>query len=65
MFRTILKLLTVLALGAFASASLAQQAAAPASQPVPYLNAQARTLRRAGCVRANRTPASYCARRAD
>ncbi len=41
MFRTILKLLTVLALGASASAVLAQQTAAPASQPVPYLNAQA------------------------
>jgi biopolymer transport protein ExbB len=41
MFRTILKLLTVLALGATASAGFAQQAAAPASQPVPYLNAQA------------------------
>ena len=41
MFRTILKLLAVLALGASASAVLAQQTAAPASQPVPYLNAQA------------------------
>jgi biopolymer transport protein ExbB len=41
MFRTILKLLTVLALGASATAVLAQQTAAPASQPVPYLNAQA------------------------
>jgi biopolymer transport protein ExbB len=34
-------LLTVLALCASASAGLAQQNAAPASQPVPYLNAQA------------------------
>jgi biopolymer transport protein ExbB len=41
MFRTILKLLIVFALGASASAGFAQQAAAPASQPVPYLNAQA------------------------
>jgi biopolymer transport protein ExbB len=41
MFRTILKLLMVFALGASASAGFAQQAAAPASQPVPYLNAQA------------------------
>jgi biopolymer transport protein ExbB len=39
MFRTILKLLLVL--GATASAAFAQQTAAPASQPVPYLNAQA------------------------
>ena len=41
MFRTIIKMLTALALGAAASAAFAQQAAAPASQPVPYLNAQA------------------------
>ena len=41
MFRTILKLLMASALCAFASAGLAQQNAAPASQPVPYLNAQA------------------------
>jgi biopolymer transport protein ExbB len=41
MFRTILKLLMALALGATASAGFAQQNAAPASQPVPYLNAQA------------------------
>jgi biopolymer transport protein ExbB len=40
MFRTILKLLTALALGASAPAGLAQTAA-PASPPVPYLNAQA------------------------
>jgi biopolymer transport protein ExbB len=39
MFRTILKLLTALALGASAAAAFAQQTAAP--QPVPYLNAQA------------------------
>jgi biopolymer transport protein ExbB len=40
MFRTILKLLTALALGASAAAAaFAQQNAAP--QPVPYLNAQA------------------------
>jgi biopolymer transport protein ExbB len=39
MFRTILKLLTALALGACATAAFAQQNAAP--QPVPYLNAQA------------------------
>jgi biopolymer transport protein ExbB len=41
MFRTILKLLMALALGATASAGFAQQNAAPAPQPVPYLNAQA------------------------
>jgi biopolymer transport protein ExbB len=41
MFRTILKLLMTVALGATASAGFAQQTAAPASQPVPYLNAQA------------------------
>ncbi|HEY1981889.1 MAG TPA: tonB-system energizer ExbB, partial [Xanthobacteraceae bacterium] len=40
MFRTILKLLTALALGASASAGLAQTAA-PASPPVPHLKAQA------------------------
>ena len=40
MFRTILKLLTALAFGAFASVAFAQQNAAP--QPVPYLNAQAK-----------------------
>jgi biopolymer transport protein ExbB len=39
MFRTILNLLTALALCASASAGLAQQNAA--SQPIPYLNAQA------------------------
>ncbi len=39
MFRTILKFLTALALGASATAAFAQQTAAP--QPVPYLNAQA------------------------
>ncbi len=39
MFRTILKLLTALALGTFAASAFAQQNAAP--QPVPYLNAQA------------------------
>jgi biopolymer transport protein ExbB len=41
MFRTILKLLMTIALGATASAGFAQQTAAPASQAVPYLNAQA------------------------
>jgi biopolymer transport protein ExbB len=41
MFRTILKLLMAFTLGASASAGFAQQTAAPASQPVPYLNAQA------------------------
>jgi biopolymer transport protein ExbB len=39
MFRTILKLLTALALGASAAAAFAQQNAAP--RPVPYVNAQA------------------------
>jgi biopolymer transport protein ExbB len=39
MFRTILKLLTALVLGASAAAAFAQQNAAP--QPVPYVNAQA------------------------
>jgi biopolymer transport protein ExbB len=39
MFRTILKLLTALVLGASVTAAFAQQNAAP--QPVPYLNAQA------------------------
>jgi len=39
MFRTILKLLTALAVGASAAAAFAHQTAAP--QPVPYLNAQA------------------------
>src|SRR5579871_2748452 len=38
MFRTILKLLTALALGASAAAAFAQQNAAP--QPVPYVNTQ-------------------------
>jgi biopolymer transport protein ExbB len=38
MFRTILKLLMVLAFGATASAAFAQQTAAPALQPVPYVN---------------------------
>jgi biopolymer transport protein ExbB len=38
MFRTILKLLTVLALGASAAAAFAQQTTAP--QPVPYVNTQ-------------------------
>ena len=41
MFRTILKLLMALAFGVTASAGFAQQTVAPASQPVPYLNAQA------------------------
>ncbi|HEY2247223.1 MAG TPA: tonB-system energizer ExbB [Bradyrhizobium sp.] len=41
MFRTILNLLTLLALCVAAFASFAQQKAAPAPQPVPYLNAQA------------------------
>jgi biopolymer transport protein ExbB len=41
MFRTILELLMTIALGATASAGFAQQTAAPASQPMPYLNAQA------------------------
>jgi len=41
MFRTILKLLMALALGATASAVFAQQTAAPAPQPVPYVNSQA------------------------
>jgi biopolymer transport protein ExbB len=41
MFRTILKLLMALALCVTASAGFAQQTVAPASQPVPYLNAQA------------------------
>jgi biopolymer transport protein ExbB len=41
MFRTILKLLMALGLSATASAGFAQQNAAPAPQPVPYLNAQA------------------------
>ena len=39
MFRTILKLLTALALGASAAAAFAQQTTAP--QPVPYVNTQA------------------------
>jgi biopolymer transport protein ExbB len=41
MFRTVLKFLTALVLGASASAGFAQQTATPASQPAPYLNAQA------------------------
>ena len=41
MFRTILKLLMALALGATAPAAFAQQTAAPAPQPVPYVNSQA------------------------
>jgi biopolymer transport protein ExbB len=41
MFRTILKLLMALALGTTASAAFAQQTAAPAPQPVPYVNSRA------------------------
>jgi biopolymer transport protein ExbB len=61
MFRTILKLLTALALGASASAGLAQQNAAPAPQPVPYLNAQAAPAPAAPLPSAQTAPAPQSA----